>query len=284
MGSGGHPQVKDRLRWIFLKIRIPGLILIFIAILALAAALLALILELDSARQGAGFLTVWKEESMELLSLPVKGPPANSGDGVAQGAALVGGLLAVILPALYIGAIVFGVFIHPTVFVFRRKIALLPTPETFKGELADDGHVLAIRVYNGSRMRALDIRFEAVHQHWYETAAGSVVRNVSLRLANPNWPMADQHVPYTLFVCLDDADVVTEDGHLKLRSIGGREVDPRDRLVIHVLGTMPDVGENFVEREAFDLSSAVTDEDYGGIQLLYGGDSKTWGGWDGFDR
>lgn len=42
-------------------------------------------------------------------------------------------LLGLILPALYVGAVVFRLFVHPRALVFRGKIALLPSPATFRG-------------------------------------------------------------------------------------------------------------------------------------------------------
>jgi hypothetical protein len=248
-----------------------------------AAAVLALILTFDPPRPGTGFLELWKDELMVLLNLPIKSPAANTGSDLVQGVAVVGGLLALILPALYIGAVVFRLFVHPTAFVFRRSIALLSSPDTFKGELDDDGHVLAIRTYNASRMRALDVRFQVVHQHWFESPEGPIVRNIEVKLANPSWPMADRHVPYTLFARLSPGDVASQGEDPELRAINGKQIHPRDRIVVHVLGTMPEVGETFVERHAFDLSSSVTAEPYGGVHIEYGADSKTWHGWGGFD-
>ena len=283
MVRGRHPQTRDQLRWIFVKVGLVGLIAIFVALLALAAGLLALILTISSARPGIGFLALWKDEAMLMLNLPVDGPAANQGDAVAQAVAVAGGFLAVILPALYIGAIVFRIFVHPKVFVFRRKLALLPNPATFEGELDEDGHVLAIRTYNASRMRALDVRFQVIHQHWIEADEGSVVRNVEVRLANPRWPMADRHVPYTLFVCLGANDVERDDGSRELRAIGGRPIASRDRLVVHVFGTTPELGQEFVERHTFDLSSTVSGDAWRGIRLEYGSDSRQWQGWDQFD-
>lgn len=284
VGRSRHPLNRDRLRWVFAKVGIPGLIALFVLLLVSAAAILAVALTLDSSRSDAGFLVLWKEELMSLLSLPTKTPAANQGSGLSQAVAVVGGLLSLILPALYIGAVVFRLFIHPKVFVFRRKIALESSPVTFKEEIDEDGHVLAIRTYNASRMRALDVCFKVVHQHWFEDEGGSVVRNFNVGLANANWPMADRHVPYTLFVELLPGDVAAEDGHLRLLAIEGRTFHEKDRLVVHVLGTMPELGETFVERHAFELPSAVSDESWRGIQIEYGANSRTWSGWDGFDR
>ena len=219
---------------------------------------------------------------MGLLSLPVEGPPANSGSGFAQAVFVAQGLLALILPALYVAAIVFRLFMHRSVFVFRRGIALLPSPETFRGELDRDGHVLAIRTYNASRMRALDVRFRVVHQHWYEAEEGSVVRNLPVDVANPTWPMADRHVPYTFFIPLHSGDLAAQ-GENRLEGIQGRRINARDRLVVHVSGTMPDLGETFVERQAFDLPDAVTEAPYVGVHIEYGANSRGWSGWPRFD-
>ncbi len=278
-----HPQTKDQLRWVFVKVGIPGLVGIFVALLALLAALLALGLQLDSARPGTGYLELWRDQLMALLYLPIDVPDANTGSAVAQVIAVAQGLIAIVLPALYVGAVVFRLFVHPDVFVFRRTFVLMPSPETFRGELDQDGHVLAIRTYNGSRMRALDVRFDVVHQHWHETNGGSIVRNIDLPTANAKWPMADRHVPFTLFVCLADGDVTATDGCRRLRAINGRELHPKDRLVVHVRGAMPELGQSFVERHAFDLAGVVSDAPYGGVDIKYGARSSRWSGWASFD-
>jgi hypothetical protein len=278
-----HPRTRDRLRWLLVKFSIVGLTGIFVCVLAAFAAFLALILKIDAGGHGPGFLGLWRDEAMALLGMNVQAGVANSGSGFRQAVEIVQGLLALILPALYIGAVVFRLFIHPKIFVFRRKVALTPSPSTFRGELDDDGHVLAVRVYNASRMRALDVRFTAVHQHWIGSGKQSVVRNIPVGVANPNWPMADCHVPYTFFVPLRAGDVADHENVLNLERIEGRLITARDRLVVHVSGSMPEVGETFVERHAFALPEAITDEAFGLVHLEYGKDSKSWGGWDGFD-
>jgi hypothetical protein len=277
-----HPRHADRLRWFLVKFGVVGLTGIFVALLILAAALLALGLTVDSGRWGA-FPGLWRDEGMALLGLTVSGPAANTGSGFSQAIRTAQGLLGLILPALYVGAVVFRLFIHPNVFVFREKLALEPSPETFRGELEEDCHVLAIRVYNASKMRALDMRFSAIHQRWFGAGKDSIVRNVPLRLANPVWPMADRPVPYTLFVPLDRDDVVKDGEAQRMVTVQGQAINDRDRLVVHVSGSTPDVGEVFTERHAFDLPGAISDEPYGPIRLEYGGNPKTWDGWERFD-
>lgn len=281
LGYRRHPRRRDLLRWLLVRLGILGLIISFVVLLAVLAALLALVLLGESSRAGTGFFELWRDEAMALLGLTVEGPAANTGSGINQTVALVQGLLALVVPALFIGAIVFRLFIHPRVFVFRDKIALMASPPTFQGELDEDGHVLAIRVYNASRMRALDVRFTVVHQHWFGTGTDSVVRNIPVEVANPAWPMADSHVPFTFFVPLRSGDV-DEDGR-RLLGIQGRSVNTRDRLVVHVCGSMPEVAETFVERHAFELPAEVSDEPYGLVDVEYGRNSRSWRGWDEFD-
>lgn len=282
MRSRRHPQTRDRFRWLLVHLGLLGLTGAFVALLALLAAVLALVLALDGSGS-AGFPALWRDESMALLGLGISGPAANEGSGLREAVVMAQGLIALILPALYVGAVVFKLFVHPRVFVFRPKISVEPSPKTFSGELADDCHVLAFRVYNASKMRALDVRFLVVHQHWFGEGEKSVVRNIPVDVANPNWPMADCHVPYTFFVPLQPDDVVPDGDGSRLVRIHGREVGSRDRLVVHVSGSMPDVAETFVERRAFDLPESLTDRTWGRIHLHYGTDSKSWGGWEGFD-
>lgn len=276
-----HPQTRDRLRWLLVRLGFLGLTTVFIALIALLAAFLAAVLALDHAT--SGFLALWRNEVMALLGLSIHAQPSNQGTAIRQAVEIAQGVLALILPALYVGAIVFKLFIHPRVFVFRSKVSVEPSPETFSGELDADGYVLAFRVYNASKMRALDVRFLVVHQHWFGDGDGSVVRNIPVEIANPNWPMADCHVPYTFFVPLEPGDVQEEGDGLRLDKIHGRKVTPTDRLVVHVSGAMPDVAETFVERRAFDLPEALTDQPWGRIHLRYGTASKAWAGWDAFD-
>lgn len=277
-----HPQTRDRFRWLLVHLGLFGLTGAFIALLALLAAVLAFVLVLDGS-ESTGFPALWRDEAMALLGLDISGSAANQGSGLHEAVEIGQGLIALILPALYVGAIVFKLFIHPRVFVFRPKISVETRPETFKGELADDCPVLAFRVYNASKMRALDVRFLVVHQHWFGEGEKSVVRNIPVEVANPSWPMADCHVPYTFFVPLEAGDVTENGNGMRLLRIHGREVGSRDRMVVHVSGTMPDVAETFVERRAFDLPEDLTDRPWGRIHLRYGGDSKSWGGWEHFD-
>jgi len=277
-----HPQTRDRLRWLLVRLGLFGLTVSFIGLLALLAAVLALVLSLDGDGT-SGFFALWRDEAMALLGLNVDGPAANQGSAVRETVEVAQGLVALILPALYVGAVVFKLFVHPRVFVFRSKVGVEPNPATFSEELGADGHVLAFRVYNASRMRALDVRFMVVHQHWFGEGPKSVVRNIPVDVANPNWPMADCHVPYTFFVPLKHGDVVEGGNGLRLVRIHGREIGSRDRLVVHVSGSMPDVAETFVERRAFDLPEALTDRAWGRIHLRYGTSSKSWEGWENFD-
>jgi hypothetical protein len=280
---GLHPRRTDWLRRHLVKYNPFVLTLFFVASLAAAAALLGLGLTIDTGSWGS-FPRFWRNEGMALLGLTIDAPDANTGSPLSQVVLVAQGLLGLILPALFIATVVFRLFIHPDVFVFRGKIALQPSPkETFRGELDRNGYVLAIRVYNASPLRALEVQFSAVHQRWFGSDENSVVRNVPVPVANPIWPMADRPVPYTLFVKLKVTDVIKDDHGLRLETLQGEEISKNDRLVVHVCGSMPEVGETFVERHAFDLPAAVTNEPYGRIRLQYKEDPKTWGGWKEFD-
>jgi hypothetical protein len=275
-----HPRTRDRLRWLLVRLGLVGLTAAFVGAIAILAALLAMVLAIAGE---ADFPSLWRDEVMALLGQSIHGPASNEGTTARQAVEIAQGLLALILPALYVGAIVFKLFVHPRVFVFRPKVSVEPSPPTFSGELDKDGHVLAFRVYNASRMRALDVRFLVVHQHWFGDDDNAVVRNIPVEVANPNWPMADRHVPYTFFVPLRPGDVRAEGEGLRLERIHGRKITAQDRLVVHVSGAMPDVAETFVERRAFELPEAVTDRPWARIHLRYGTASKSWAGWNEFD-
>ena len=278
-----HPRTEDRLRWYLSRFGPIRLTLIFMLLLAAVAALLALVLTIDSG-DWSSFKWLWRDQGMALLGLPVDALDANTGYFLSQAVRTLFFFNDTATTEIYTAVIVFRLFIHPKVFIFREKITVQPSPkETFRGELDRNGYVLAIRVYNASPLRALEVEFSAIHQRWFGSDAKSVVRNVPLPVANPNWPMADRPVPYTLFIKLKASDVVKDEDELRLETIQGEDYNrEKDRLVVHVCGSMPEVGKTFIERHAFDLRTAITDEPYGRIDLRYGEDERTWVGWERF--
>src|SRR5690348_15817111 len=106
MPSRRHPQTRDRFRWLLVRLGLPGLTLAFVGLLALLAAVLAVFLALDGGGAG-GFLELWRDEAMALIGLDISGPAANQGSWLREAIEVLQGLLALILPALYVGAVVF---------------------------------------------------------------------------------------------------------------------------------------------------------------------------------
>jgi hypothetical protein len=189
--------------------------------------------------------------------------------------------MGLVLPGLFLGSVVFRLLVSPKIFVFRRMITLMEPPGAFR-VAAPGSHVLAVRGYSATRLKLLDLRFSAIFQH-DDPQQRAVRINRPLPVLNPRWPLADRHVPYTLFIPLHAGDVTAAGKRPALRSIEQMPIGPTDTLVIHVSGRIPALGGEFVERHTFSPSEHVSDEAYGDVTVFYDQPSRQWRGWPGFE-
>ena len=221
---------------------------------------------------------------MVLTTIPLADGVAESDDWARRMVEAVTATAGLVLPALFLGSIVFKLLLAPDVFVFRKHIALLDNPSDHDKVPADGRH-LAIRVYSSTRLQLLDLRATAVLRIRSEVSgAGVVAKFRAIDPVNPSWPVGEKHLPHTLRILLKDDDTEVVDGKLKLKSIRGNGVQDGDRLVVQISGTTPDLGTTFVESHTFQLLGCVATEPFAAIHAEDDVKSKDWRGWTEFDE
>ena len=220
---------------------------------------------------------------MVITTIPLAGGTAETDDDarrVVQAATATAGL---VIPALFLGSVIFKLLLAPRVFVFRREIALLKNPVPHD-QLPPGGHHLAIRLYSTTPLRLLELNCKLILRLTTTVEdAGNVGRFRTLVPTNPTWPVGETHLPHTIRVKLDNADLVVEDEALKLVSICGYDVQDGDQLHVLVTATVPELGSTFAETHQFAIPGSITQTTFKGIDAVEGVASHCWAGWTEFD-
>lgn len=271
-----HPRLSDRTRTFLATLTFVELLAGYI-ILVIAACFIggfALWMAAPS-KIGIGF---W--QSIEATFFTLVGIPPNSVDSShATGAYkfVIGsiGLGSILLPAVFLGAIVFRLFVRERIFVFRKRPSLVQ--RDLKGEKAT--WFIAVRLYPTSRLLVIDVSFRVYFQH--RDKKRSLLTNQPVRLFNSDWPVANTHVPFTIYLPLDDDDVSTEG---ELLGVQSTEMVAGSTLIIHVRGTAPQLGTDLSEVHYVSIPVDLKPGDFHDIDVLYDGNGPKWSGWDKFEE
>jgi hypothetical protein len=258
-----------------------------VAAFAAVAALLGLLAGIGyEVTEGDGpdrsLLHWWVDASTALITAPVDGATAE-GSAARHAVQLAALFAGVVLTAVFLGAVVFRLLILPDTFVFREKIAVLPNSEC-KGLEPANGHHLAIRLYNGSPLRLVDLRCIA-HLHAEERLEGGDfnARYHELEIIrNRSWPLAHTHIPFTIRIGLDATDADLE-ATPPLRSIKGVPVSDGDFLMVTVRAYAPELGTDVVDVHVYEVPEQATRDVPASVEHDPSKPSAEWRGWEHFD-
>jgi hypothetical protein len=284
LGRRGHPYTLDRLRYELARHSLVELVLLFVALLVVLSLFLGVAyLATRAPSEPRSLLHWWHEAFMVLTTIPLADGTAETDDVARRVVQAVTATAGLVLPALFLGSIVFKLLLAPNVFVFRKQIALLDNPAGHDA-VPPHGRHLAIRVYSATRLQLLDLRAKVVVQlHSEVSGAGVVAGFREIEVLNPAWPVGQKHLPHTLRVLLEPGDTADVDGEPVLTKICDHAIKTGDRLLVQITGTTPDLGTTFVESHTFLLPDCVTSMPFGPIDAKEGVDSRDWAGWPEFD-
>jgi hypothetical protein len=225
----------------------------------------------------------WHELVLALGGFPSTSVDDTANSPVRAATETVVVLLALILPALVLGIIVFKAFVAKAVFRLRSRLALEKYPSSING--TDYPYRLAIRLYSATRLEIVKVKFDAYIRIEGISANNSpTVTNHRLLLAKETWPVALTHVPYTLIMPLQDADVSQHpDNGLKLIAAQGKRVGALSKLVLQIAGYLPALNAPFIETHWFTLNADISSEKYGDVDVDYDKPYKSWTGWGEFE-
>lgn len=281
----GHPKTTDRVRAFLTKYSLPVLVAEFLAVVALVSLALAVAFALtDGGRNPPTLLEWWKETALALLSFPTDlmlSPGVGTERGVLQ---LVTAVAGVVLPALFIAAIVLKLFISPKLFVMREKVVAMATEPDHPRKSQLGSHHLAVRCYSSTRFELLNVTFSAIIRFEQAEANGtSTLFHRELDVANPGYPIARPHVPFTIAIRIEDDDWAgpSKDSLAKLQ---GFPVGPKAELIVLIEGSIPELGTEFTEAHHTPLEASLSTAAYAGISVDDSRRSRRWDGWEEFDE
>lgn len=285
-GRHPHPRTRDRSRTVLAVAPLWGLLAgLVVAFLLLALAFGAALALTASGDEPRDLLFWWRQALMALCGLPLKAlEDADQSPGRDVVKAVLG-LASVIVPALLLGAVVFRLLTAKTLFVLRSRVSLLHQPAPLSREPDPPaGWYLALRLYSATNLVVHDVRFALVLQRDTAASAPRTLTNTTLEVLNPSWPLAETHVPYTLWVALRDGDVdVGDDGEPALVAVQGCPARADVSLILRISGEVPELGTSLVETHRVFVFEQLSLEPWNGVEVLYDGNGPRWKGWRGFD-
>ncbi len=275
-GAGGHPQTIDRLRAYLAHHSLWRLITMYAVALLVGGFLIGLGLELTETGPPRHSLGGWWIQGFTLLlTLPLGGATADGGDTTRQLVQAAGALTGVVLTSIFLGAVVFKLFVSPEVFVVRDRIALVQDSRY--------GECLAIRLYSGTQLRLIDVKARCSLHAEVTGSAERKARYHPLTLAKEEWPLAHTHIPYTIFIPLLDGDIERAE-EPRLRAIRGLPFSPLDFVMVTLTATAPELGSEIAETHVFELSDTLSFEAPHPITPDPARSSSEWEGWEHFDE
>ncbi len=280
-----HPRTTDRVRAFLAKRSLPVLIAEFLAAVALVSLALALAFALtDAGRNPPTFLEWWKETALSLLSFPTDlmlSPNVGTGRSFLQ---LLTAVAGVVLPALFIAAIVLKLFISPQLFVMREKVVAMPTDPKHPRKDQLGSHHLALRCYSSTRFELLNVTFSVLIRFEQEDADGTpTLFHRELEVANPRYAIARSHVPFTISIRIEGSDWEDRDAG-DLATLQGFPVDPKTELIVLIEGSIPELGTEFTEAHHTPLEACLSTAPYAGVTVGNPNRSRKWDGWEDFDE
>lgn len=238
------------------------------------AALFAVCFKLTESNAEQSFLEWWRDSVLSVAGVGTEATEEASGSAARSVVQVAAALTSILFPALVLGAVVYKWFLLPDFFLFRRRVAVVRDEE--------DGEFLAFRLYNTTRLTAVDIDFEVYLRAPVDSPEGRRVPNRKLQLLQESWPVALPGVPYTLRARLAAGDADRLGEHPRLVSVGGIALPPKFRILVVLQGSVPELGAAINEIHWFKASDIDFDKP-AEIEVDYDRRPKAWAGWDRFD-
>lgn len=270
-------MTRDRVRGLLASLGFLELLALFLIGLAALSLLCGVLLTLGAPPRAGGGLLHWSQEAFLGIAGLTGADLTLEGGGIAYEAARsLTAAVAILWPAIVLGVIVFRLFVHTDMFVIRKKLSVLRNPDSLDG----NGDFLAIRIYNSSPLQPVHIHFALRLQTYLQHAtAGGTRANLPLNLKNPDWPIAERHVPYTIYVPLQGGDL--EEG--RLCHLQGHPLSTRAELLLYITGDAAELGTTTSELHRIPIWESISYEGFYGVDVKYDGRSWNWEGWDRFD-
>jgi len=275
-----HPVTIDHVRTFLAKRTFATLVLIYILCTTVIALFLGLAyLFTANAESNVPFYKWWLYSFLQLYDYELPTVKVNY-DSAQIILSTISQILKIILPSIFLGAVIFKFFIMPKVFTFRKKCSVFYDPD--RKEM-----LLVVRAYSSTKLILLDAKFTPIARipRSRKGTGKKYVESCYLKSDLDNWAIAITHVPRTLYIPLIDGDVIEQGSAKRLFRLQGNEFEHELRLLIVISGKIPELGTEFIEHHWYTLPTDIDWSKFQEIDVSYepSSNSRKWRGWDNFD-
>jgi hypothetical protein len=271
-----HPSTPNKIGQILAKRTLASLFIWFSLCILIASLIIGglyLVTEPECNPQNYYY---WYQEALFVLStvgasdIQVSG--AFSWHGIVN---ILANFLGLMLPALFLGAIVYRLVTPNQAFIFRNKISSYH--HTTKGNVA------AIRFYNSTTRPIVNITYD-VYARIKETKVNGkkTIKNKKLSIHGRGvWPIASDRVPFTAYI-----KVVDKDGNKSFITNAGEKIlfDNVEEILVLVNGTLRNTSSQVYDSQTYIFPNDKSDSIWVDIDVDIDTDPKKWEGWDSFDE
>lgn len=163
-------------------------------------------------------------------------------------------ILSVILPTLFLGSIVFKIFIVPKILVFRKDCLIYYSKKR-------SCYVIAFRFYSATQLMIYGLNISAVARINMKSHKGSntgFISNESLALDKSFFATMSPHLPFTIVLPLKEGDVEIQNDQRKLVSTQGHRFKDKVRITLLLTGSIPEIGTSIVEKYSYLVPKQMT--------------------------
>ncbi len=269
-----HPRTPNKISQILAKRTLPGLFGWFTLCILLTSMLVGALYYITAPECNTNTYYYWLQEALLVLSTVGASDIQVSGSFSWHGIInIVANFLGLMLPALFLGAIVYRLVTPNQAFIFRNKISLYHHPEK--------GYVAAIRFYNSTTRPIVNVKYDVYARVIKKKKNGNeVIRNQKLDIHGSGvWPIASDRVPFTAYV------KAYISGDKRLFCSCGEEIliDNVHEVLVLVSGTLRDTSSQVSDSKTYSFPVDISNKAFSDIDVDINTDPKKWEGWDGFD-
>lgn len=240
-----HPIISDRVRTFLARTKLRNIIGGYILLTLVGAFALAFLYK-GFDNNGISYLKWWQFAITQLLSAEPPNDINYELNGFQDVIFIFASILGVVFPALFFGAIVFKLFIHKNMLVFRKSVTLYYSYVSNKV-------IMSITIYNSSHLRIVNTDVRVYLRERTRDVHGKLnISNKLIKEAQP--PVLSFHRPNHINVYLDKTDIIT-DGSNKylLASIQGVSIDEDTEIRVLISGSIPELGSGMIEDYIYSL-------------------------------
>lgn len=241
-----HPKNLDKFRTFIAKRSLIVLILYYILAVFFVSFCLGVLFFLVSGQSSIGLIQWVLYTFVNLFSSDL--PYGNiSISSQSLPIFLVVKILSVILPTLFLGSIVFKIFIVPKILVFRKDCLIYYSKKR-------NCYVIAFRFYSATQLLIYGLNISAVariNKESHKSSNTGFISNESLSLDKSFFATMSSHLPFTIILPLKDGDVEIQENQRKLVSIQGHHFIDNVRITLLLTGSIPEIGTSVVEKYSY---------------------------------